>query len=386
MSVTTVQTNNKLIQFRKEITREYIRENAFSPYMGTGMTAIIRTLQDNKKGGEQVNVPIVTRLKQAVSGAADTLVDHEEAIDNYGCRLYVDWARHAVVTNAAEEQKDSADIFAEAQPLLADWGKELQRDEIIQAMMALPSESAPANLGGASGGQRVNGILYEDATTGQANTWASDNSDRVLYGNALSNYSGVHVTDIGKVDTTSDKFVAASVSLLKYVAKTADPHIRPYKLGDGREYFVAFAGSNNFRQLRTDMLTINENARPRDVGANPIFQDGDLIYEGVIIREVPEIDSMVNSLWDSGISLNLKTGGDTSSRVAPVFLCGQQAIAMPWAKMPTPTTRDETDYQFLRGVGIKMCYGIGKVFKKHSSTKLVQLGMVTGFFSAANPS
>lgn len=381
MTATTIAANNKLVQYRKEIIREYVRENLFSPYMGDGPTAIIRTLSDNKKGGEQVNIPLVARLS-GTGYSTGTLAGNEESIDNYGCRMWVDWARNAVRITNAEEQKDSADIFGEVKPLLSDWGKELQRDEIIEALMALPSESAPANLG-ASAGQRVNGILYDAASAGQRNTWNADNSDRVLYGNATSNYNATHATALANVDTTADLFKASSVSLLKYVAKTANPKIRPYKTTDGREYFVAFSGSLAFRDLKTDLQTVNKDGRPREGGGmdkNPIFQDGDLLYDGVIIREVPEIDNYVNDVWTS-----LKTAGASSARVNPVFLCGQSAVGMPWAKMPRPTFLKEDDYQFVKGAGVEMCYGVGKIFKKHSSTKLVQWGVVTGFFANTTP-
>lgn len=384
MAVTGPQTNNKLIQFRKEITREYVRENLYSPYMGEDMTSIFRMLYDAKKGGEQINIPLVTRLT-GTAKSTGTVTGNEEAIDNYGMRAYVDWARHAVSTNDAEEQKDSADVFGEAKPLLSDWGKELQRDEITAAMMALPSESAPTGLG-SSDGQRVNGILYEQATAAQRNTWTSDNSDRVVFGTLLSNYSATHATALANVDTTNDTFTRAAVRLMKRVAKSASPKIRPFKLTDGREYFVAFAGSNNFYQLKSDQDTVNKDARPREgngVDKNPIFQDGDLIENGVIVREIPEIEDFVTNVWTT-----LLTAGNSASRVAPVFLCGQSAVALPWAQMPTPTTRDETDYQFIRGVGVKMCYGVAKVFKKHpqAGTALKQFGMVTGFFSSSNPS
>lgn len=381
MALSTIQANNKLIQFRKELIREAVRENMFSPYMGAGMTSIIRTLQDTKKGGEQINIPLVKRLTNTVSGAADTLTDSEEAISNYGMRVWVDWARHAVATNDAEEQKDSADVFGEAKPLLSDWVKELQRDEIIQAFMAFPSESAPTNLGAASGGQRVNGILYQDATSAQANTWAVDNSDRILYGNDKAHYSGVHTTDIGKIEAGTDKFLGSSVSLLKRIAKQARPNIRPVKTVDGYDYYVCFAGTYSFRDLKADLKASNTDARPRSKD-NIIFQDGDLVWDGVIVREVPEIDTFVDDIWDSGINLNLKTGGDSSKRVAPVFFCGQSAVAMPWAKMPTPTFRDETDYQFIKGAGVKMCYGLAKIFQKDASSNLVQWGCVNGFYSA----
>lgn len=379
MALSSISANNKLVQYRTEINREFVRENMFSPYMGDDMSAIIRRIYDPKKGGEQVNIPLVTRLT-GTAKSTGTLTDQEEAINNYGMRVWVDWARHAVATNDAEEQKDSADIFGEAKPLLKDWGLELQRDEIIEAFASIPSESAPANLG-TTNGQRVNGIPYADATSAQLNAWAVDNSDRVLYGNAVGNYSGVHATDIGKIDATSDKFTSASVSLLKRVAKLARPRIRPYKTKSGYEYFVAFAPTTCFRDLKTSLGTSHQNAMPRSED-NPIFQAGDLIWDGVIIREVPEIDSFVDTQWDSGIDGNLKTGGDTTGRVAPVFFCGQSALAMPWAKMATPTFRDETDYQFIKGVGIKMCYGVAKVFQKDSNSDLTQWGMVNGFFSA----
>jgi hypothetical protein len=382
MALTTTQTNNKLIQFERQIFREFVQENMYSPYMGTALTSIIRMDYQPKQGGEQINIPLVARLKNAAISTG-ALVDNEEAIDNYGMRAWIDWRRNAVVTNRAEIQKDSADIWGQAKPLLSDWGKELQRDEITAALMALPSESAPANLG-TTNGQAVNGILYEAATATQNNTWASDNSDRVLYGNVVGNYSGTHATDLAKI-TTTDKFKGSSVSLLKRVALLAKPNIRPYTTDDGYQHYVCFAGSTAFRDLKADLATLNQNARPREsngVSKNPLFQDGDLLYDGVIIRQVPQIDTFVDNLWLSPIAGNLKTGGLSSTRLSPVFFCGQQAACMPWGQAPRATIRKEDDYGFKQGNGIEMAYGVAKMFKKVSS-KLVQWGMVTGFFYSA---
>ena len=171
MAVTTIQTNNKLVKYTQEINREYVRGNLFSPYMGTALNSIIRIKNELKAGGEEMNLPIVTRLTGA-GVSTGTLVGNEEQIDNYGMRVRLDWARHAVVTNKAESQKDSADIFGVAKPLLADWGKELQRDELIAALMALPSETLP------SAGVRVNGIQYDLATAAQRNTWNANKIGR----------------------------------------------------------------------------------------------------------------------------------------------------------------------------------------------------------------
>src|SRR5262245_9919706 len=105
MAVTTIQDNNKLIRFTQQISREFVSENMFSPYMSESLTAIIRIRNELKAGGEDMNIPLVTRLTGS-GVATGTLVGNEEKIDNYGMRLRMEWARNAVVTTKAESQKD----------------------------------------------------------------------------------------------------------------------------------------------------------------------------------------------------------------------------------------------------------------------------------------
>ena len=380
MAVTDIHSNNKLIKFTQQINREWVRENMFSPYMGDDLNAIIRRRMELKAGGEVMNIPIVSRL-QGIGVSTGPLVGNEDKIDDYGYRVWLEWVRNAVVTTKAESQKDSADIFGEAKPLLSDWLSEVTRDEIIAAMMALPTESQPA------AGVRVNGIQYDLSTVAQRNTWRTDNVDRILYGAATSNSATDHATSLANVDATADKFTAANLSLLKRVAMGANPRIRPYKTRDGYEYYVAFAGLNVFRDLKIDLQTVNKDARSREGrevnGApdNPLFQDGDQIYDGVIVRLVPEISLFVSNVWTS-----LKTAGNGGTRVEPVFLCGQQAVALAYGQMAKPTFRKEDDYGFITGTGIEAAYGVGKIFKKHpkAGTKLVQWGMATGFFNSAS--
>lgn len=406
MAVTTVQANNKLVQFTREINREFVRQSMFSPYMGTGLDSIIRIKNELKNGGEQMNIPLVTKLN-GTGKSTGVLAGSEERIDNYGMRVWIDWCRHAVATTKAEQQKDSADIFGEAKPLLSDWGKEKQRDELIAALMAFPSESAPTNLG-TEEGQRVNGKLFEGsfaAFTSSAtfNAYVADNVDRLLFGNALSNhYSSTAIASATSALSVigSVKLTATTVQMLKRRAELCSPKIRPYKTTDGYEYYVLFAGSYAFRDAKNDstIATANRDARPRNVGDNPIFQDGDLIYDGVIIRKVPEISTFVNNTWTALASASV------SGRVEPVFLCGQQAATMAWGQMAKPTFRKEDDYGFISGTGVEMAYGVAKNFKKHAMyipgtttlnsaasgntsggglASLVQWGMVTGFFYAA---
>ena len=377
MALTTIQSNNKLIKFTTDINREFVRENMFSPYMGEGLDAIIRVRQELKSGGEQMNIPLVTKLNNSPKGVG-TLVGNEEKVDSYGMRMYIDWARNAIVTNKAEQQKDSTDLFGEFKPLLSNWGKELQRDELIAALGALPSTSAPAGLG-LDPGQRVNGILLEAATATQKQTWSNDNSDRVLFGTLLSNRDAstfaTSLSNIADAQTMSKSVV----SLAKRIAMNASPAIRPYKTPDGYEWYVMFVGTNAFRDLKNDLVTVHTTAYQNSGKQNVLFQDGDLLWDGVIIRQIPEISGMVTDVWTF-----LKTAGASSHRIEPYWLCGQQAAVMAWGQMAKPTQRAEDDYGFVTGVGVEMAYGTAKMYKQHpaSGTALVQWGVMSGFIAA----
>jgi len=382
MAVTTVQVNNKLIVFRKEVAREYIRQNLFSPYVGSEMTAIIRVINDLKNGGEQINIPLIARLKgQPIATGA--LVGNEEQIDNYGDRCWIDWARNAVKLPKSEEQKSSIDLFGQARPLLEDWGKELQRDEIIDAFYAIPlANTAPVGLG-TTNGQRVNGAFFDNATVAQRNTWITDNADRVLFGGAQGNLVGGNFASSAANITSGMTLSAAAILKMKRLAKKANPRIRPYKLKNGREYFVLFVGPNEFRDLQADttIITANTQARPREgdgLDKNPLFQDGDLLYNGVIIREIPEMDVR--------LPVTYTTMGSGAIQIAPAFMCGQSAMAWCWGRMPVPTFLKEDDYQFFRGVGVMMAYGLKKIAKLNPAGNYKEWGVFTGFFASANDS
>ena len=88
---------------------------------------------------------------------------------------------------------------------------------------------------------------------------------------------------------------------------------------------------------------------------------GDLLYNGIIFREVPEIDIRLPTFYT--------TAGASSIQVSPTFLCGQSAVAWCWGRMPRPTFRKEDDYQFIRGVGIEIDYDIFEGLKSPDPAK-----------------
>ena len=69
--------------------------------------------------------------------------------------------------------------------------------------------------------------------------------------------------------------------------------------------------------------------------------------------------------------------------VCQSFLCGRSVLGLVWGQMPEPTKLDDTDYQFKKGVGIDMAYGVGKVFFKNTANgNLTQWGIVTVYNAA----
>lgn len=376
MAVTQVQANNRGIKFRNQVIREWVRGTMFTPYTGSDGTAVIRRMSlSGAFGGDQINVPLVRALN-GTAISTGTLTGNEEAIGNYGCRLWIDWARNGVTATKAEIKKGSFDLYGQAAPLLSEWARSLTRNEIILALNSIPSESPPAGLL-STNGQRVNGILRSAATSGNNNTWMDDNADRVLFGDKKSNaVAGNYANSLNAV-TAAMRASAKIVRLMKKMASSANPKIEPISTDDGYERYVMFVGANAYRDLWADpeIYQANKDARPREGNSyrkNPIFMDGDLLYQGVIIRQVPEIDTLCQVTNTAGVPI----------QVAPMFMCGRNALAWVVSQEAEATRLDETDYQFKKGAGIELSYGVGKLFYKDGSGNLIDWGQVTGYVAS----
>lgn len=354
---------------------EYVRASRFSPYMGRSPTNIIFAKYElQNEAGKAINMPLITRLKGDGVTGSDILDGQEEELGNFNCPITIDWRRNGVRVPKSTQFKTEIDLLNAARDMLKQWEGEKLRDDIIQALLSIVIADTSASQ--INGGATVNMV---SSTSTQRNTYATNNSDRLLFGLLVSNYSATFATALGNLDTTNDKCTAASMSLAKRLAKAADPHIRPYQLNDakGEEFYVCFHGARTFRDLKGDstMTQANREARAREGNAmdrNPIFQDGDLIYDGLIHREVPEVDAACTA---SGV---LDAAGASSADTRPVFVCGQQAVGIAWGQEPTPRTDNLKDYQFRPGVAIEELMGVKKMcFNNH------QHGVLTAFFAAA---
>lgn len=355
MADITISTALRVKQWDDKHHLSYIRANRFKPYMGTDENAIIQLKEDlTKKPGDAITIPLVGALSTS-GGPKDqttTLVGNERALPNDGHQIALRLVRDAVVVDVVEEQASPIDIREAARVSLKDLQMRYLRNDVITALGSIA------------------GKAYSDATTGERNAWAVANADRVLYGTAKSNYSGVHATDLAKIAATA-KLSKAVVSLMKRIAQTAvnanGDGIRPFKYGEDEETFVMFVGTNAFRDLKTDIGTEWKDAQERGKN-NPLFVGTTSIYwDGVVVREIPEIAAIGNV-------------GLSSATVAPIYLCGSQALGAAWGMRTKTTQRKEDDYGLKYGVGF-MEYR--KVDKLRYGSAGADWSVATGFVAAA---
>lgn len=338
---------------------EYVRESGFMPYMGTGTDNIIRIRNELKtEGGAIINVPLITRLKGRGVRGAEVLKGNEDDLGNFNDQVRIDWIRNGVKVPKSTSYKTDIDLFSAAKPQLRSWDAELLRDDIIDALASIIVPGA-ADINGIPGNDSA--VLYANASAAQRNGFLVANADRILFGNSKANASsGVWATALGTIDNTNDKLTASTALLAKRMARTAGQasgsiNIRPFKsdMTAGREWFVMFCNSLSFRDLAADPVIIQANtqARAREGDAierNPLFQDGDLLYNGIIFREIPEIPT-IPGVGAGGIDVGFN------------FLCGQSAVTVAYGQDPTFRTDLKEDYEFRPGVAIEELRGIKKV-------------------------
>lgn len=356
MALTTARTGLTPQIWDDQFFEAYIRDNQFSEVMGTGEFSVIQLKEDlAKKKGDSVTFALVNELTDAGVTGNTTLEGNEEALDSRSHKVEVAPLRHAVAVTDWDQQKSAIDLRNAGRSMLKMWAMDKMRDDIIAALYS------------------INGVPYASANEGQKDAWLADNADRVLFGALKSNASSSdHSTSLGNVDSTADKLSPSIISLAKRMAKTASPKIRPVRTERGQEWYIMYAPTYAFRDLKvnSDYQTMLREAMERGKN-NPLFTDGDLIFDGVIIKEVPEIGVL------TGVG-----GGNID--VAPCFLCGAQAVGVGWAQR-TKSVTQVTDYEFRHGVGISEIRGVEKLLfgsGAGDTDNLKQHGLVTVYVSA----
>lgn len=381
MATSTVSSGNKVTRFQEAVRREYVRGGRFGPFIGPDENKIIQTNRDLKK----TSIALVGKLSGGgVSGSAQ-LSGAEESLSNYAATGQPTYWRNGVLIDQEERELSEFDLFSEARPALMNWTMEKKRDQIIQALGSVEAGGTYYNYGGSEG------AFGSTAASGaNLDTWRSNNTDRVLYGAVKSNNATGHTTALGNIDTSNDKLDAPIITLMKRMAEQASPLIRPVSINNDEPFYVFFCDPYGFRDLQVDstIAQANREARPREVMENPLFTGGDLFYNGVIIKKIPEIATFIDgdssgSPWDGVWGANatgdsLATSGASTTRVGVGFLCGGQAVGFHIGRMASFKRRKEDDYEHLTGVGVSMKHDLKGIFYNNK-----QHGKFTTFFSAA---
>ncbi len=362
--VTTTPAHQIEVQYRRKFWTEYVRTSGFKPYMKSGdaegVNAVIHVALEPKKGGNTVRIPLLTQLYNRGASGSSTLVGREEPLGKYSFNAKIEWRRHAVATEEREEHFSFIKAVDEVRPLLKQWAEVQVRDEVIDSMSMVVS-----NLPGTADVCFAPPICNPDApdtpiktiaSAAQCNAYFVDNADRVQMGlSAVPTFGGPNPVVAGNFAASLANVAAAGsvhkagaafIMRMKYLARHARPLVRPIRTGEqGREYYVAFCDSDSFDQYwnDADIKQANIEARSREgngMEKNPIFQDGDLLFKGVIIREIPEMLRIDKAVWG------------TPRDVGRTHLCGTQASVFTWGMEPDFRARKEDDYGHIKGVGL----------------------------------
>lgn len=343
MAFTTVNASNVEELWDNNFFASYVRENRFRRYMGMDENSIIHVKEDlTKKAGDGITIPLITELTGAGQTGNGLLEGNEEALGNYAHKLDVSTLRHGVAVTDNDQQFTGIPLRDAAKAMLKKWAMKKLRTDIITA------------LGSKSG------TAYGSASEATKDAWLVANSDRVLFGSGVGSFTD-HSADLALV-TSGMTLSKAIVSKAKALAETASPIVHPVTVGEDSETYVMFADATGFRDLKADMATVMADALERGK-SNPLFNDGDLMWDGVIIRKIQEIAA-------------IGTVGASSARVVPYFLCGAQALGVAWAQK-TKSTTDTRDYGFVKGVGIHEMRGVEKLIYNSKDH-----GVFTGYVGA----
>ncbi len=365
MTDSTAATGLTVQQWDSKFFVEHVQQNRFAGEMGTSENSIIQVKEDlAKKKGDSVTFALVNRLTGAGVTDGSTLEGNEEDMDSRSFKLTINERAHGVRVTDWQNQISAIDLRKAGKMSLKTWAMEDTRDRVIAAM------------------QSINGVAYGSATEAQKDAWLDDNIDRVLFGAAKSNVStsapaggatNDHSASLANIDNTNDKLTASAASLMKRIAQSASPKIRPVMSEkSGREYFTVYVPSLVFRDLKADS-TITQ--AQRDVSLRmqneKLFKGGDLEWDGMIFKEIHDIPVISGA-------------GAGSIDVAPVFFCGAQALGYGIANR-WKSAEETFDYGRKKGVAIMEMGGIEKMLFGSGSGDTDDLkdhGMVTGYFAA----
>jgi N4-gp56 family major capsid protein len=347
----TIASANQVQNWTDEEWLEWARGTPFKRLMGSGPNAPIQVGESRlgkKKGGVVVTKSLVYRASNDPVMDDNTLRGNEENLSNYAVSLTGRQYRNAFIIGDYELKKANFNMLEAMRDRARVWNMELTRDLIIARLISPVTDGL---------------TTYDAATPTQRNAWSvaqnpSVSNQRLLYGAAKGNWSGVHATDLGNIDGTADDMHQSIVRLARRLAQSCNPHISPAVSttgsAAGREVFYMPMASLQFRDLESNMETTFQNADTRG-DENHIFANGDIRVGNVVCFEVPEMDRASSA----GGTLLTDVGASGTTEVEISVLMGAQAIMYELFERMHPIS-DDYDYDNLTGVGVAETLAVQK--------------------------
>lgn len=366
MADTVVASGLTVEQWDSQFFTEYLTENRFKGEMGTAENNIIQVKEAlMKKPGDRINYALVNKLTNDAVTGSNVLEGNEEDMFSRSYEQTINKRRNAVRVAEIDEQFSAISLREAAKSTLKDWSMKDTETLIIKALAS------------------IDGTNYADASEASKDTWLTNNLARVY--DPSGTYGTDHSAMLAQLDTTSDKLTATDIDEMKFralvPAVSGKPRMRPIRTAEnGRHYFILYVDPRLMRDLKAQSSSPIIQAQREvqlEMENNRLFQGGDLLWNGVIIKEIHEMYDVLGSTLSTA-------GSGATTAVGCAFLCGAQAIAAAYAKRWT--SKEETfDYGDKHGVAIEAIYGIGKMrfgtSEAADTTTPLDHGVLTGYFA-----
>ena len=376
MADTRVASGLTVEQWDEKFFVEYLSENRYSGEMGTDESSIIQVKENlTKKKGDRINFALVNKLTQDAITGRNVLEGNEEDMASRSCEVAVDKRRNGVRVAEIDEQFSAIGLRDAGRAVLKEWSLKDTESLITKALGKMSDGTTTIDMNATDVAAAGNQTALD--------AWLVNNSDRVYWGNKAYTTQTDLSAGLATLTnaTAAENFGSVNAKNMKFMAETtANPLIRPIRVdaSKGRRYFIAYCHPLAFRDLANDSVITQAQREVRiEMENNRLFQGGDLLWNGIIFKNVPDMYN-INTLTNLGDS--------STSTVVPVFLCGAQAVGAAYAKRWT--SKEQTfDYGDKRGVAIEAIYGIDKLtFGTGGSDRTTPKdnGVVTGFFSVSS--
>lgn len=342
----------------------YTLENMWlSKFMGSSADNVIQIDKNlTKRPGDKVTMRL--RIPLAMAGGFDDsdLEGNEEALTWQNFPVEIHEGGHAVrsagkMTEQRSKPTQRTKFRREATEALGIWKAEQLENDLKWALSGLGNQNTYAGQG-TSQIERVN----EKAPS----------ANRIFYGGQTvagavnRETSDALIGDAGGTDYKNYLFGTKLISILKRMAVTATPKIRPVRIR-GKSYYILLLHPYQVKNLRLETgdhgwQNIQSRAGVRGL-SNPLFQrmfdDAIGIFDDVILYEYERIETRVaGEVFDNGDTVDAGIVDGTSMLARALFL-GAQAGLLAYGQMPRRYEKD-FDYNRKPGTAVDFIYGASK--------------------------